>query len=382
VISRVVVRGTVVPGLLVAAMLATSVQARAEDKLFPTDILRLGQFDVNLGASATRIERDFNTLDASGHETFEQVSESLEIRAGLGAGFHAGVAFPYVSFTRDCAFRCVTHRDGRQNTQLWLKYGFIDDPANPLTLSAILQVGPGSDDAHPTDEVAQLAAGYRLDSGSLYATYDYYRTSDGRLPQRHGVSFGAFARLGDRVTLEPAASYQYYQETDTRTDEHTFGLGVSAHVRIAGNFYAIPWASYGSFGEVTGPTVHFDTSHNRSAGLSLYLLFDGNGSGLFAGGPGPVEVSPATVAAPKADAATPMHWAEPAPATAMKVGAVLRVRPGVDLKMRPSHDSESAGRGGSVTLKVPVANAEGTWWYVSADGTTGWVNVGDLEIVP
>lgn len=96
----------------------------------------------------------------------------------------------------------------------------------------------------------------------------------------------------------------------------------------------------------------------------------------------PSEVKPAPAAAPGpappiTPPAPPVSASASASASAepvLRPGTTLRIRAlaGADIVLLVKAETP-------VTRKGPVVNPDGTWWYVTAQGQSGWVRDGDLK---
>lgn len=95
--------------------------------------------------------------------------------------------------------------------------------------------------------------------------------------------------------------------------------------------------------------------------------------------PKPKAMAPA---APILPAPPPATVAPPAPT--FSVGQHVALAQGAALRRQPKADAEPVGEASltRVTLKAPLANADGRWWYVTAEGTSGWVREADLRSEP
>ncbi len=91
-------------------------------------------------------------------------------------------------------------------------------------------------------------------------------------------------------------------------------------------------------------------------------------------------IHPTEELAPVPPPSPPAAMPAPAPgifekgaAATLKAGGTLRTRP------RPVGDPVDIDAAATVQLGLHLRNEDGSWWYVSGDGKSGWVLEGDLE---
>jgi hypothetical protein len=93
---------------------------------------------------------------------------------------------------------------------------------------------------------------------------------------------------------------------------------------------------------------------------------------------GPVAPPPAPAISPPPAAPAPVPPATPG---TLEKGATARLKPGgmVRTRPRPEGDPVDLDPAPAVTLGLRLSNENGSWWYVSSGGKSGWVLESDLE---
>lgn len=89
----------------------------------------------------------------------------------------------------------------------------------------------------------------------------------------------------------------------------------------------------------------------------------------------PAPASPAQPASPTPKAGVP----PPAPVFSAGQRATLFGNAMLRRQPRSASEAVDGSHPTSITLKAQLQNAEGRWWYVTADGTSGWVRESDLR---
>jgi hypothetical protein len=255
----------------------------AENRLFPTDILNAGEFDANASVEFQSLSYDVRFAGNPGSRSVDISRESVGARYGLGANWHIGASINYDSrhvvrtdFSAPPAHFVNRDSEGTNNPYLWASYGFINDKANPLSLSGQLFVAPNTTHA-PSTYGGKLAAGW-VSSKTLrfFGVYAKEIASDSGVADKDSISIGAYKDISSTITLVPSARYQRFSSTDTFSSVKQLSVSLAAHVQVSGNTYLIPSITNyrNSSGHSKDGLFQMDSTGNGTAvQLSLYHLF-------------------------------------------------------------------------------------------------------------
>lgn len=161
-------------------------------------------------------------------------------------------------------------------------------------------------------------------------------------------------------------------------------------VSIGGDWMVLPWlglrAEVENFFNVRD-YADFEVNHRDDVTVaSLNLVFEWP----MARHEAPAqEATPAPVYTPPAYTAQPAPVATPAPAVTPTpqrqrppAASVMTLKATTPLRDQPRPDaavSAQLSAGSSVTLRTPLDNAYGGWWFVHSDAGIGWVEAGALQ---
>jgi hypothetical protein len=257
--------------------------SHADNRLFPTDILRQGEVDVRALVDHDTNSANINFNTNSGRESQDITAESIQARYGLGANLHVGLSLNYrtqdvvhTDYTNPPAHNINTSSQGWQNPTLWATYGIINDTTKPFSMNAELLVRPKMTD-NASAYSGRLSTGWKSsDTLRLYAAFSLTTNRDPVIADSSSVTAGAYKAVSENVTLIPHASYTRYRATDVFSAQTQYGIGLSSDVLIFRNTYLIPDISLyrNSAGDSKNTTFHRDSSANgRAITLSLYRLF-------------------------------------------------------------------------------------------------------------
>lgn len=270
--------------IVLAAFVLISVPfAHAENRLFPTDILKKGEIDLAGEVEDQSLSYDVNLAGIPGSRSQHLTRETLSARYGFGSDWHAGVSIAYNSKYEiltdySSTFPSSTNRDleGTENPRIFARYGFVNGSTNPFSLSGELMVSPNTTGS-PSTYGGKLSAAWKSnDTLRLYGTYSIIMANDSSVSDKNGISFGAHKNVSGSVSINPFVSYTRVSSTRTFSSFDQYGVGISAHVQIDGNTYLIPAiANYGNSSVHSKDGVfHTDSTHNgKVISLGLYHLF-------------------------------------------------------------------------------------------------------------
>jgi hypothetical protein len=84
--------------ILIILTVLISVNIQAENRLFPTDILKENEFDIDINASKYRFDRNVKINSTpNGNELGFETNENLQMRYGLGHHLHLGLEIDHNS---------------------------------------------------------------------------------------------------------------------------------------------------------------------------------------------------------------------------------------------------------------------------------------------
>lgn len=224
--------------------------AHAENRLFPTDILKKGEIDLIGAAEYQSVSYDVSLAGIPGSRSADLTRELLGARYGFGSDWQAGISIAYnsryeIRTDYSSVFASRTNRDseGTENPRLSVRYGFLNDAANPFSLSGELMVSPNTTRS-PSAYGGKLSAGWKSsDTLRLYGAYTLEAAKDSNVADKNSISFGVYKNISSSVTLSPFMSYTRYNPTNTFSSVNQYGFGMSAHFQVDGNTYLIPLLS-------------------------------------------------------------------------------------------------------------------------------------------
>lgn len=121
----------------------------AENRLFPTDILRAGEADMIAQVAYDTHTASIRFRQNTGKQSLDLLTEHLQARYGLGSGWHVGAGVDYyphyvarINYLNPPANFINSNSEGWQNPTLWAKYGFLEGNTSPLSLSLDVSVSP------------------------------------------------------------------------------------------------------------------------------------------------------------------------------------------------------------------------------------------------
>lgn len=256
----------------------------AENRLFPTDILNQEEVDARLSITHSTLSGNIrNSSGNFGNQSSESVSESAQIRYGLGDNWHVGAGLQYRSravtttdFSNPPAHFANTSLEGNQNPTLWATYGFINDKTSPLSVNGELLVSPNTTGKRGTSYTGRISTGWKSsDTLKLYGAFSASTTRDATTPNMNRIIVGAFKDISDQMTLIPHISYTRSSETDFLYPVTQHAVGLSSDILIAPDTYLIPDIVFHRIGAVDSKNgfSHGDPINNgRTLTLELYHL--------------------------------------------------------------------------------------------------------------
>jgi len=279
-------------------MLCASSIASADNYLFPTEVLPAGSSDIEVSAEKNSYSHAFDINDPvnfpglTGHGAVKTtvVKESIQIRHGFENDWHIGIGLPHESLMRaeaksspgsQISVNSTAKGDGNENLRLWAKHRFVKNDDTPFSLSGSLEVDPSTANKHQTGVVADVAAGWRWNSGlEGFLIYKGAWTDRDQAPMSNGVAAGVYYQLTSSITLVPEALFTHYESTSNNSttinsSTNQYGASLSAQWQVAQNSYLIPGFTYSHLdGYRHGAFVKYDDSNNgKTYALSFYHLF-------------------------------------------------------------------------------------------------------------
>jgi hypothetical protein len=271
--------------VIVCACLSLSISSVsfADEKLFPTDILDKGEFDLEFGVNHQSESRDVLSNNDIGHQSSHLTSESITARYGLGNDWQIGLMAPYNSqsvtrtnYTHPAIQFKDTSNQGSVNPSLFAKYGIIENRSSPWSLSTTLLVSPDTSNKSATEYEGVVALGYKSSDSLRYyseltgGVYEQDSNAD-----RLNISFGGYKDISSCITLVPHIGFTEFSSTNTSNSFSQYDLGLASHIQIIPNTYLIPVANYFSNSSVDSrnSSFHASSSNGTSITLSLYHLF-------------------------------------------------------------------------------------------------------------
>ena len=269
---------------VVGLLIATLSNAYAEDKLFPTDILNKGEVDIRLTLDHDTHSSDINFKGNAGQSSTKRTAENLQVRYGLGSNWHIGLALPYASqsvantdYTNPPAHYSNKSAQGGQNPNIWATYGIVHDKDSAFSLNAELVISPDTTGDLKTSYTGRLTSRWKTSDGlRLYAALSGTTYDGGDLANIYAIKGGAYVALSETLTLIPHVSYAQYASTNTFSAYDQTGVGLSANVRLAPNFYLIPDIVFyrnGASHSDDGFFYRDATNNGKHLSLGAYYLF-------------------------------------------------------------------------------------------------------------
>ena len=261
--------------------LVLSPVAKAENKLFITDVLDPGQMEAQ---GTLRFTRSSNVSFTSGSGYRRTSRATVSLGRGLGDGFQLDATIPYV-FVDDeinTVNGVTTTRDqsGIGDLDIGLKYRIAGAEKGPYAISARLDIKPETANSNragtgATNISPQLAASLRIsDNLRPYGIYQATFRNHGQA-DTHALTIGVERTFSETViaTLETTASMN--TASDTRASYDTYAIALSSYLQVGRNLYLIPALSFSWIGEqrtISGSS-RVDSQTVRAASLGIYYLF-------------------------------------------------------------------------------------------------------------
>lgn len=281
-----------VHALVALAVLCTvgAQSAHAENKLFATDVLDRGQFDIVVDQAVSEFKSDMHlTFYPETYSTTIHGSEStVATRVGVGAQTHVGASVAY-AVTRargqyDIPGFSVpddhAKAKGFQGWSLWVKHGFLTSASSPLSLSAGLQVDLETDrnlyaEANNMAS-ASVSAGWDFGSGVKgFADLTQYMAEHAKAGQRTDVTAGTWVPIGHSVTLAPSVSFTRWASQGFAPSVNQYGLALQGLVQVTNDTYVRSHLSVFTRDgyDATNGWSHVDTATGKALSVGLYHLF-------------------------------------------------------------------------------------------------------------
>jgi len=255
--------------------------AKAENKLFITDVLDPGQMETQ---GTLRFTRSSNVSFTSGSGYRRTTRATVSLGRGLSDGFQLDAAIPYVLVDDEIntVNGVTTTRDqsGIGDLDIGLKHRIVGAERGPYVVSGRLDIKPETADSNKagtgaTNISPQLAASFRVgDSVRPYGVYQATFRNHGQ-GDTHTLTIGVEKTFSETViaTLETAASINTASDTDASYDRYAIAL--SSYLQVERNLYLIPALSFTWIGEqrtISGSS-RVDSQTVRAASLGIYYLF-------------------------------------------------------------------------------------------------------------
>ncbi len=255
--------------------------AKAENKLFITDVLGPGQMEAQGTLRSTR-SSNVSFTSGSGYRRTSRATVSLG--RGLSDGFQLDAAIPYVLVDDEIntinGVTSTRDQSGIGDLDIGLKYRIAGAERVPFVVSARLDIKPETADSNKagtgaTNISPQLAASFRVgDSLRPYGAYIATLRNHGRA-DTHTLIVGVEKTFSEIVvaTLDTSASINTASDTEASYDTHAIAL--SSYLQVGRNLYLIPALSFTWIGEqrtISGSS-RVDSQTVRAASLGIYYLF-------------------------------------------------------------------------------------------------------------
>lgn len=234
------------------AVLAPLSVSLADGGLVPSDIVPQGRWDASVAVNADSNSYDIRFTADPGRRTSDKTGESLQVRYGLGNDFHVGAQLNHASrwVTRSDYLAPPAHfenrsREGGQNPLIWVKYGFVNDPAGRFLLSGEIQASPNTSGKQPSSYMARLSAAWKADETLLL-----YGTGSGRVyngssfADSSTFTFGLQKRLFDGAVLIPEVGHTRFQPTATYSSVEQKHAALALQLRLTQGIYLIPGVAF------------------------------------------------------------------------------------------------------------------------------------------
>lgn len=290
---------------LLCFMSMEAVSAHAEHKLFITDVLSAGQFEVeadlsyahNNGDTARKLQAADpitgllldSYIDAPGTQTRNIVSSLYSIGAGVGYGLQLNAAIPYAHVDntklQDSSRLMIPayyrKQDGVGDLVVGVKYSLYENRARSISVVTGLDVKfytADSDKAGTgTNDIAPFIAASTVINGNLkpYASYRAVFRDHGAA-DAHVLSTGLDYEVNKKLTLAPKFSATFRTDSDWATAYNSYAFGLSSYVNIFSNLYLIPNFTTGisTSSNTKNHYMDYGTLRFYSAGVGLYYLFN------------------------------------------------------------------------------------------------------------
>lgn len=263
---------------LVAAFLyGVTSAAPAAQRLFPTDIVAVGETDVVLAFSFLSIKAGAKNATFDLEETREV--EHLRVRAGVAPNLHIGASLPY--YSRDDIDAVlgntrlnVSSDSGVRNIQGWATYRFAYDEGRGPAFTGRLVLDTNTGAAGDEGVEVELAAGWQnLDTWQPYVIYTgaFRRDSDDR--DVHTVSFGAYRALNNTVTFVPGLYYLRYLSTDSAGPQDQWVAHLGAQIQLGTSTFLLPELGYIRIGELDTKGIDLERGDGLLFSVGVYTLF-------------------------------------------------------------------------------------------------------------
>ncbi len=266
--------------------LALSSAAKAENKLFITDVLDPGQMEAQGTLRSTRSSNvSFSSSFGPTGSGYRRTSRAtVSLGRGISDGLQLDAAIPYVLVDDEINTinGVTTTRDqsGVGDLDVGLKYRLAGAEKGPYVVSARLDIKPQTADSNragtgATNVSPQLALSLRIgDSLRPYGAYIATLRNHGRA-DTHTLIVGVEKTFSEIVvaTLDTSASIN--TASDTEAGYGTSGISLSSYLQVGRNLYLIPALSFAWIGEqrTFSGSSRADRQTVRAASFGIYYLF-------------------------------------------------------------------------------------------------------------
>jgi len=265
--------------------LVLSSVAKAENKLFITDVLDPGQMEAQGTLRFTRSSEDSFTSSGVTGRAYRRTSRvSLSLGRGISDGYQLDAAIPLV-LTDDQintfnGVSATVDRSGIGDLDIGLKYRIAGAEQGPYVVSARLDIKPQTADSNKagtgtTNISPQLAASFRIGDGLRpYGVYEPTFRNHGEA-DTHTLAFGAEKIFSQVVAMTLNISASRNTASDSVAGYSSYSIGLSSYIEIRRNLYLIPALSFSWFGErkAINGSFRIDSSTVTGASLGVYYLF-------------------------------------------------------------------------------------------------------------
>lgn len=266
---------------ILSAGLVFSPVAKAENKLFITDVLDPGQMETQ---GTLRFTRSSNVSFTSGSGYRRTTRATVSLGGGIVDGFQVDAAIPYVLVDDEINTLngVTTTRDqsGVGDLDIGLKYRVAGSERGPYVVSARLDIKPETADSNKagtgaTNISPQFAASLRVgDSLRPYGVYQAVFRNHGQA-DTHTLTIGAEKTFNERVVVTLDTSASINTASDTEASYNIYAIAASSYLQVARNLYLIPALSFSWIGEqrtISGSS-RTDKQTVRAASFGIYYLF-------------------------------------------------------------------------------------------------------------